>query len=166
MASDASLWDRYHDLIRSYLKNGEEEQLRAVVALSQEPALALETTSGRVAASVRAVLSAYRSAGASSIDVAIEPEHGTSLEVRQKASGECRITLQTPEIGTDKVVIEVRGEHPNGRMPTVRLDYVSPLESGDESPAAHLARPIEPRQLYDVLSGLLAHQGPGTGEVP
>ena len=159
MANDASLWDRYHDLLHSYLKNGEEEQLRAVVALSQEPALTLETTSGRVAASVRAVLSAYRSAGAHSVDVAVErASHSPPASAVAEIQNETRITLQAPEIGVDQVVIEVSGEHPDGRMPSVRLDYVSPLENVGDNPAARLRRPIEPRQLYDVLSGLLAHK--------
>ena len=168
MADDASLWDRYHDLLRNYLKSGEEKHLRAVVALSQEPALTLETTSGRVASSVRAVLSAYRSAGARSVDVAVESRMREGVPVHDATPrvgvSECQITLQTPEIGADKVVIAVRGEHPEGSMPSVRLDYVGPRPGDDVSPAARLRRPIQPRQLYDVLSGLLAHKSPDTGE--
>lgn len=167
---DSSLWDRYHQLIQEYIATGDEKDLREVVSLSQEQGLSLETTSGRVAASVRAVLSAYTSIGADSMKVDIHrgapPADRQLNSATDSARAECLVTLSTPELGKDAVVIEIRGRCTNQRLPIVRLDYVRPDQVNPdqasprsaESPSAPpaLSQPIEPRQLYDVLIGLLA----------
>lgn len=156
--SDSSLWDRYHQLIQEYIASGDEKDLREVVSLSQERGLALETTSGRVAASVRAVLSAYTSIGAESMKVDIHrgapPTRSAESDKASQGNGECLVTLSTPELGDGAVVIEIRGRCPNQNLPIVRLDYVSSQPTSSAPPA--LNQPIEPRQLYDVLMGLLA----------
>lgn len=154
---DVPLWDRYHQLLRDYIADGGERQLRAVVALSQERGLTLETTSGRVAASIRSVLRAYASLGVRSVAVDVDRRRQSHAALRRShaADGGRLLTLRTPEPGGDTVVIEIRGRGPGEELPVVRLDYVSP--SGDEEPAEPLSQAIEPRQLYDVLVELLAH---------
>jgi len=153
---DAPLWDRYHQLLRDYIADGDERQLREVVALSRERGLTLETTSGRVAASMRSVLRAYASLGVLSVTVDVDRRrrsHAASRPAGGARDGGRRVTLRTPEPGGDTVVIEIRGRGPGEELPVVRLDYVSPA---DDEPAELLSQPIEPRQLYDVLVELLA----------
>lgn len=160
---DSSLWDRYHQLLREYIANGDEKHLREVVSLSQERGLALETTSGRVAASVRSVLSAYASIGACSMEVDVHRQRRRQA-TRPEIPAECQVTLSTPELGGDSVVIEIRGRCSEKDLPIVRLDYVSPSAAAEASAVSSLSRPIEPRQLYDVLIGLLARDpDPGAG---
>ncbi len=152
MPDSSSLWDRYHQLLQDYIANGDEKHLREVVSLSQERGLALETTSGRVAASVRSVLSAYASIGACSMEVDVHRR----LASRSQIPAVCQVTLSTPELGGDRVVIEIRGRCPDQDLPIVHLDYVTPSVEEETGSASSLSRPIEPRQLYDVLIGLLA----------
>lgn len=153
---DVPLWDRYHQLLRDYIADGDERQLREVVALSQERGLTLETTSGRVAASMRSVLRAYASLGVCSVTVDVDRRQRSHAAPRARVSdGDRRVTLRTPEPGGDTVVIEIRGRGPGEELPVVRLDYVSPT---DDEPAEPLSQPIEPRQLYDVLVELLGHE--------
>ena len=159
---DSPLWDRYHRLLRDYITHGDERELREVVALGQERGLTLETTSGRVAASVRAVLSAYASIGAHSMVVDVDRRRTSHEELRRahaapggKAQRDRLVTLRTPEIGGDTVVIEIRGRRPDEDLPVVRLDYVGPNVEEREGSVAPLSRPIEPRQLYEVLTRLL-----------
>ncbi len=159
---DSSLWDRYHHLLQEYIAHGDERQLREVVALSQEKGLTLETTSGRVAASVRSVLSAYASVGAESMEVNIERRRQSHEELRRThaapvdgAGGDRLVTLTTPEHGGDTVLIEVRGRCPDKDLPIVRLDYVTAKAEGHSEPFSPVDEPIEPRQLYDVLVALL-----------
>ena len=156
---DSSLWDRYHQLLQEYIAHGDERQLREVVALSQERGLTLETTSGRVAASVRSVLSAYASVGAESMVVNIQRRRQSHQELRRaQARGDCLVTLSTPELGGDTVLIEVVGRRSDQDLPIVRLDYVSP-DGEEREPVTPVDEPIEPRQLYDVLVELLSRRG-------
>jgi hypothetical protein len=160
--SDSPLWDRYHRLLQAYISHGDEHELREVVALSQERGLTLETTSGRVAASVRTVLNAYASIGAQSMVVDVDRRRASHEELWNahaapggKAQGDCLVTLRTPEVGGDTVVIEIRGRRPEEDLPVVRLDYVSPHAEASPSSVAPLSQAIEPRQLYEVLTRLL-----------
>ncbi len=156
MMAESQLWNRYHTLMEDYLAYGEESRLRQVVALSDELALSQETTSGRIAASIEAVLSAYTRMGVQSIDVEIGRRTGSHEELEHAlASGDGDpedrlISLRSPDAEDDGVVIEVRGEWPGEPLPVVRLDYVAE----DDHAAPH--RAIEPRKLRDVLTGFLA----------
>ena len=161
---DSSLWDRYHRLLQDYISNGDERELREVVALSQERGLTLETTSGRVAASVRAVLNAYASIGAQSMVVHVDRRRDSHEELRRahaapdgKTQRDCLVTLHTPEVGGDTVVIEIRGRSPGQDLPIVRLDYVGPNAEEPAGSVAPLIQPIEPQQLFEVLTRLLTH---------
>lgn len=154
--AESQLLNRYHDLLEDYLAHGEESHLRQMVALGDELTLSPETTSGRIAASVEAVLSAYTRVGVRSIDVLIGRRGGSHEELELAlASGQGRpevhlIPLQSPDAQDDGVVIEVRGEGPGAPLPVLRLDYVA--NGGTEK----RVRAIEPHHLGDALSGFLA----------
>lgn len=159
--AESQLLNRYHTLLEDYLAHGEERRLRQMVALSGELTLAPETTSGRIAASIDAVLSAYTRMGVQSIDVEIGRRSGSHEELELAlASGQGRpedhlISLQSPDAQDDGVVIEVRGEGPDAPLPVLRLDYVT--HDGKDEPV----RAIEPRKLGDALNGFLAALAPG-----
>ncbi len=162
--SDNQIWNRYHSLMEDYLAHGEESRLRQVVALSDELTHSPQTTSGRIAASIAVVLSTYTLMGVRSLDVEIGRRNGSheALELAL-AAGEGHpedrlLSLQSPDVADEGVVIEVRGEGPAEPLPVVRLDYVS--EDGDAP-----RQLVEPRKLQDVLTGFLA-QRPGLLHAP
>ena len=162
--AESQLLDRYHSLLDDYLVHGEESRLRQAVALSDQLTLSPETTSGRIAASIQTVFSAYTRMGARSIDVEIGRRTGSHEDLKHALaagdgdSQDHLISLRSPDAEDDGVVIEVRGEGRGKPLPVVRLDYVA------EAGRAALRKAVEPRRLLDVLTGFLAgHPGMLTG---
>lgn len=156
--------DRYHHLLNDYREHGDENRLRAVVAMSQENALSLETTSGRLAASMSAVLDAYDRIGARRLDLAIDrvsesaAPDSANTENDPESGDANRIQLETPE-KEEHVVVEIRGERSGQALPVVRLDYVVRQDEDALQADKPLGNPIQPRQLFDVLTGLLEPAG-------
>ena len=146
--AEVSLQRRYRKLLEEYLEHGDERQLRAMVELTHRAELILETTCGRVAASLEAAFEAYANAGARAISVDVHAPR------RSVVDGEEVVTLRIPARSGQTVVIEIQGEHSGRLLPVVRLQCVGPA-ADDEPVEPKVRRPIEPRQLFDVLTELL-----------
>ena len=146
--AELSLQSRYRELLEEYLESGDERQLRAVVELTHRTELILETTCGRVAASLETAFEAYADAGVRSLSVDVH------APPRGEEDGEEIFTLRIPAHRGQTVVIEIQGEHSGRLLPVVRLQCIGPADA--TMPAGRtVRRPIEPRQLYDVLTELL-----------